>query len=147
MYNGGCECKSVRYQFNGKPMTCYACHCTDCQTVTGSAFALSMLVHEHDLHIIEGEIHIRKIPDDRIEIRRHECKGCGTVMWFSADAYPNMAALKPGTLDDTHWFTPIAHLWTRSAQPWIKLDSTAKQYETQAKFSELVELWANHHAK
>ncbi|HFD87095.1 MAG TPA: GFA family protein [Gammaproteobacteria bacterium] len=142
MYPGGCECKSVRYQFNGEPLTCYACHCTDCQTSSGSAFGMSMIVHDRDLEIIEGEVAISTGDMSGVEVRRHHCAHCGTAFWFSADAYPGIVALRPGTFDDTSWFKPVAHLWVHSAQAWVRLDEDVPQYEKQPEISELIDLWA-----
>jgi len=143
MYLGGCECKSLRYKFSGTPLTCYACHCTDCQTSSGSAFALSMLVNEKDIEIIEGDVAINTVDYNGTIVKRHYCSQCGIPFWFSANIYPNIVALKPGTFDDTSWFTPIAHLWVRSAQPWVILDNSISQYEKQPKISELMDLWAS----
>jgi len=143
MYSGGCECKSVRYQFKGEPLTCYACHCTDCQTSSGSAFGLSMIVNDKDVEVTEGEISVNTIDTNGIKVQKHYCAQCGTSFWFSADEYPNIMALKPGTFDDTSWFEPIAHLWVRSAQPWVILDKSISQYEKQPEISELIGLWAN----
>ncbi len=142
MYSGNCECKAVGYQFNGEPLTCYTCHCTDCQTSSGSAFGLSMIVNENDLKIIQGELSISTVDYNGIKVQRHHCKQCGTTLWLSADEYPDIVALKPGTFDDTKWFKPIAHLWTRSAQPWVSLDASIPQYEKQPEFTELFNLWA-----
>ena len=142
MYLGGCECKSVRYRFRGEPLTCYACHCTDCQTSSGSAFALSMIVSSEDIEVIEGKLVANILAYNGTAVQRHHCGQCGTALWFSADEYPNIVALKPGTFDDTSWFRPIAHLWVRSAQPWIRLEQTAARYEKQAEMSELMDLWA-----
>jgi len=142
MYSGGCECKSVRYQFQGEPITCYACHCTDCQTSSGSAFGLSMIVNDKDVEVTEGEISVNTIDTNGIKVQKHYCAQCGTSFWFSADEYPGIMALKPGTFDDTSWFTPIAHLWVRSAQPWVILDKNIPQYEKQPEISELIDLWA-----
>jgi hypothetical protein len=36
-----------------------------------------------------------------------------------------------GSLDDTSWLRPTAHLWTRSKQPWITLPDGDRQFETQ----------------
>ncbi len=56
MYPGSCECKSIQYKFTGEPLTCYACHCTDCQTASGSAFGLSMIINDKDIEIIKGKV-------------------------------------------------------------------------------------------
>ena len=141
MHPGSCECKSVRYQLIGKPLTCYTCHCTDCQTSSGSAFSMSMIVKLDDLEIVEGEPAVNILDYGETEVRRHHCPKCGTGLWYSADEYPGIAALKPGTFDDTAWFTPIAHLWVRSAQPWVVLDEDTPRYEKQPELSELIKLW------
>ena len=41
---GGCLCGAVRYTLHeGFRLNPYACHCTDCQSRTGSAFSEHML--------------------------------------------------------------------------------------------------------
>ncbi len=142
MYPGSCECKSIQYKFTGEPLTCYACHCTDCQTASGSAFGLSMIVNDKDIEIIKGKVAITTIDVNGIKVQKHHCPQCGTPFWFSADEYPGIVALKPGTFDDTSWFSPVAHLWVRSAQPWVIFDSSTPQYEKQPEIPELIELWA-----
>ncbi len=143
MYPGSCECKSIQYKFTGEPLTCYACHCTDCQTSSGSAFGLSMIINKSDIEIIKGKIAITIINVNDTKVQKHHCPQCGTPFWFSADEYPGIVALKPGTFDDTSWFSPVAHLWVRSAQPWVIFDSFTPQYEKQPEISELIELWAS----
>lgn len=143
MKSGSCECKSICYQHDGEPLTCYTCHCTDCQTSSGSAFGLSMIVSEKNLKVVKGELSIAIVNYNGTKVQRHHCALCGTTLWLSADAYPNIVALKPGTFDDTKWFKPIAHLWTRSAQPWVSFDESIPQYEQQPELSELVSLWEN----
>jgi len=61
MHLGSCECKSIQYKFSGEPLTCYACHCTDCQTSSGSAFGLSMIVNDKDIEIVKGKVAINTI--------------------------------------------------------------------------------------
>jgi len=143
MHPGSCECKSICYQYDGEPLTCYACHCTDCQTSSGSAFSLYMVVNDKDIKITKGKASISIIDMNGIKVKKHYCPQCNTPFMYSADEYPGMAALKPGTFDNTSWFKPIAHLWVRSVQSWVKLDSSIPQYEKQAEMSELINLWAS----
>jgi len=35
-YEGGCTCGAVRYRLTDAPMFAHCCHCTSCQTETGS---------------------------------------------------------------------------------------------------------------
>ncbi|VAW75291.1 hypothetical protein MNBD_GAMMA12-2718 [hydrothermal vent metagenome] len=146
MHLGSCECHAVQYQFSGDPLTCYACHCTDCQTSSGSAFSLSMIVNDKHIELRKGKVAINVIDMNGVNVNKHHCSDCGSALWFSADEYPGMAALKPGTFDDTSWFEPIAHLWVRSKQSWLVLEATVRQYDTQVEISELVGLWAEKYA-
>ena len=41
---GGCACRAIGYELTADPLIVHACHCRDCQRVTGSAF----VVNEHD---------------------------------------------------------------------------------------------------
>jgi hypothetical protein len=113
-------CGSVRYQVTGEPLSVHACHCTDCQKLSGSAFGLSMVLNRDDLELLEGDI--------------------GTAIWFSSPGYAGIIALKPGTLDDTSGLRPIAHMWYRSAQPWLDVGNDLPVYQEQPTFSELLEL-------
>lgn len=142
MHPGNCECKSIHYQYSGEPLTCYTCHCTDCQTSSGSAFGLSMIVNDKDLEVIKGAVKTNTIDVNGTKVQKHHCSDCGTTLWYSAEEYPGILAIKPGTFENTTWFKPIAHLWVRSAQPWITLDKSIPQYQKQPDMSELLELWS-----
>lgn len=95
---GGCECGAVRYTVNPSVrFQPYACHCSDCQTRSGSAFGLQLLVMSADLCIegetVEGghtlkrrggrERCVRALPDPD---RRHEQPATGRHDPASRDA-------------------------------------------------------------
>jgi hypothetical protein len=41
---GGCACGKTRYTMTAAPLIVHACHCRDCQRLTGSAFALNIWI-------------------------------------------------------------------------------------------------------
>lgn len=88
----------------------YACHCTDCQKRSGSAFGLSMWVRRTDIEVTKGE---------------------AARLWSEPQKHREFAIVRPGTLDDRSWLRPAAHLWTRSAQPWFVFPEGVPRYETQ----------------
>ena len=73
MYLGSCECKSIRYQYSGDPLTCYACHCTDCQTSSGSAFGLSRIVNDKDIEVIKGKVARNALDVNGAKVQKHHC--------------------------------------------------------------------------
>ena len=139
---GGCYCGAIRYEFSGEPITCYACHCTDCQTRSGSAFSLSCIVPVDSLKITQGEPALHHRVEGESHVAQRFCKKCATRLWGTGSRAPDLAFLKPGTLDDTSWIEPVAHFWTRSAQPWVKFPTDTVIYETQPEdLQELLRLW------
>src|SRR5262245_18528509 len=123
---GGCVCREVRYQLAGNRLTLYACHCTNCQARSGSAFALHMIVLEPDLTLTRGALEAGGEAG-----KRKRCAACATGVWTERRKSPGLIWLRPGTLDVTRWLNPIAHLWTRSAQPWFAIPSRVKTFATQ----------------
>lgn len=140
--DGGCFCGEIRYRFSGEPFTLYACHCLDCQRQTGSSFSLSMIVLRSDIEILRGEPARVAVttPDGRPKNGRL-CARCGTRLWSDPARYPEIAILEPGTFDDTTWIRPVAHIWTRSAQPWIAFPEGPLRFAAQPDPMELIEAW------
>ena len=131
-YPGRCLCGATAYRLMAEPIMIYACHCTDCQKRTGSAFGLSMWVPRRAVEVTKGkaELHISTTAGGR---PRHVrvCERCGIRLWSEPLKLPEIAIVRAGTLDDTSWVRPVAHLWTRSAQPWFVFPPDVPRYETQ----------------
>ena len=53
---GGCLCGAVRFEVKGDPETFHACHCRNCQLMTGSAFAICLYFPEQDIRITSGDL-------------------------------------------------------------------------------------------
>jgi hypothetical protein len=142
-YTGGCLCGANRYRLAAEPLTFYACHCTDCQRQTGSSFGLSMIVPRPALELLQGEPSEYRVdlPDGRRWHGRF-CGACSTRLWSEPIKFPQVATLRPGTLDDTSWLRPVGHIWTRSAQPWVRIPEDTLHYEGQpADMMPLIDAW------
>jgi hypothetical protein len=140
---GGCQCGAVRYELAAEPLTLYACHCTDCHTQSGSAFALSMVIARDSLSVVQGQPQewARTAPSGRVASCMY-CGDCGTRLFHNPHANVKITILKPGTLDDTTWLDPVGHIWTRSAQPWVAIPAETLNYEVQPPdLSGLIEAW------
>jgi hypothetical protein len=146
-YPGHCLCGQVQYELRGEPLTYYACHCTDCQRRTGSSMRLAMWVTRSDLHVVAGEPILLEFKGSPGRPRRaRACAECDTRLWAEPPDKPTLAVLLPGTLQDASQFQPVAHLWLRSALPWVTIPSGVATYETQpSDRRELVQLWQAAH--
>jgi len=141
-YTGRCFCGSAQYRIAEEPLVVYACHCTDCQKRSGSAFGLSMWVRLTALSLAKGEVRAdAPLAADGRPRPGKVCPLCSIRLWSEPPHRPGLAVVRPGTLDDTSWIRPQAHLWTRSAQPWVAIPEGVPRYETQPKdFNELLEI-------
>jgi len=41
---GGCACGATRYKLTASPLIVHACHCRDCQRLTGGAFVINLWI-------------------------------------------------------------------------------------------------------
>ena len=140
---GGCACGAVRYQLLEDPLELHVCHCTRCQTVSGSAFVMCMPVHSRGLKVLQGAPELVSFESRDGQSKRHlRCPDCNSCMWGEIRGLPEVLALQAGTLDDTGWLEPIAHIWTSSAQPWVEIPAGVLLYEHEPEDSlELVRAW------
>jgi hypothetical protein len=140
---GGCSCGAIRYEIASFPLLLYSCNCTDCQTATGSAFALNMPVATADFHILKGAAKgWRRASPSGAEVTSWFCSDCGARIYGERQGRPEVMNLRAGTLDDTSWLVPIAHFFTGSAQGWIQPAAGAECYALQPPdFGELAFKW------
>ena len=141
-YEGGCICGAVRYRLTSEPLTFYACHCTNCRRYTGTAFGLSMPVLKSAVELLRGEPAAYDVAlDEGRRSRGAFCAACVTRLWNEPARAPELLVLRPGTLDDIARFHPVAHIWTRSALPWVVIPEEALRFGQQPPFTTLMEAW------
>lgn len=131
---GGCSCGVIRYEIASFPLLVYTCNCTDCQTRSGSAFAVNMPVTATDFRILEGEPKAWHYTSPRgVPVISWFCGDCGARIYGERTGRAEIVNVRAGTLDDTSWLVPAAHFFTRSAsaQPWVQPLAGATCFETQ----------------
>jgi hypothetical protein len=140
---GACQCRGVRYEIRAEPIALYACHCTECQRQSGSAFALSMIVPREALVVTTGTpAKWVRTADSGNKMDCLFCPTCGVRLYHLPHARANVAVLKPGTLDDASWLEPVGHIWTRSAQAWVDIpDESFNAEEQPVDLREIVAAW------
>ena len=129
---GGCQCGKIRYRVTGAPLTLYACHCTECQSQSGSAFGMTMVVPEEAYSIIKGEPRFYRSTSSTGRTKLGAfCPDCGTRIYHKPEWRKGTISVKPGTLDETGWLRPNVHLWTSSKQEWVTIPEDVEAYERQ----------------
>jgi hypothetical protein len=127
---GGCSCGAIRYQITSFPLLLYSCNCTNCQTASGSAFALNMPVPREGFHILQGEPKgWHHLSPSGVPVISWFCGGCGGRLYGDRAGREQIVNVRAGTLDDTKWLVPVAHMYLKSAQAWISTAPEAECHE------------------
>ena len=137
---GGCQCGVISYELLGPPITLYRCHCTDCQTASGSAFGMSMWVKKDDFKLTSGILKsFVRIADSNAKVESFFCGSCGVRIYAKAAVLESEhIVLKPGTLQDTDDLRPSADIWIESKQEWFELPTDTKHFQGQPLPEELI---------
>ncbi|MBB4839371.1 hypothetical protein HNP52_002440 [Sphingomonas kyeonggiensis] len=134
MIAGGCRCGAVRYTLAMDDLPAvYCCHCRDCQTGSGSAFAEQAPVREAALAIVKGAVVDFTLPTSNGAISRHfACGTCHTRLYNVNSGRPGLAIVRAGTLDRSDEPSPRLHIWTSRKQPWIVIADDVPQWPESA---------------
>lgn len=129
---GRCLCGDVAYNVRpGFRLPAYACHCSDCQRRTGSAFSEHMLFSLADIEV-SGPINEAQFTQPSgAKSTIIGCAKCAVRIYAQNDRNPGFGSLRCGTLDNNSEFAPAAHIWVKSKQPWITLPDGVPTMETQ----------------
>jgi len=115
--DGGCHCGAITYEADVDPDKVTVCHCTDCQTLSGSAFRVVVLTDRFRLLGGEPKIYVKTGESGRKRVQSF-CANCGTPI-YSADATaPQVYSIRLGTVRQRAELPPKVQIWCRSALPW-----------------------------
>jgi len=132
---GGCLCGAVRYRVEAEPLAGIACHCRDCQYLSGGAEANVILVPRPGPTAPSGETRtFRSTADSGFEVWRSFCPICGTPLMSGTASHPEVVAINVGTLDDPREFRRQGHIWTVSAPPWHLMEPDLPRSEKNPDF-------------
>ncbi len=113
-WDGGCRCAAVRIRVTKPPLLAMACHCTGCQTMSASAFSLSLAIPADGFAVTQGEPVLGGLNRDM----HHFCGSCMSWLFTRPPGLDWFVNLRPSTLDDHCWFVPYVETWTREKLPW-----------------------------
>lgn len=128
---GGCQCGQVRYRVSGAPPTLWACHCGECQKQSGSAFGLSLPAPAAAFEPTGAMASWSRATASGRRTTCFYCPECGSRIHHVGSHRADWVTIKAGTLDDTSWLVPGAHIWVSRKQPWVVLDPAVPAHPTQ----------------
>ena len=128
---GGCACGAVRFALLRDPLIVNACHCRDCQRLSGGAFVVNAWIERTEVDLRQGDLAVAElVGGSGAPHRVHRCAACGTQVWSRYGESSDTLFVRVGTLDDPSALPPDAHIYTRSKQPWLQLPDDGTVHES-----------------
>ncbi|TPW26090.1 GFA family protein [Pararhizobium mangrovi] len=115
---GQCHCGALAYEAEIDPEGVTICHCTDCQTMSSSAYRTSVRVEEADFRMLAGEPTLyRKTGDSGRERVQGFCAVCGTQIYSLGDG---VYSVRVGAMRERAKLPAKRQIWCRSALEWTQ---------------------------
>lgn len=126
---GGCHCGAITYAAELAPENVGLCHCTDCQSLSASAFRTIAVVAAERFEITRGspKEYTKTGASGNPRVQAF-CADCGSGLYACPAAGPRSNYnLRAGSIDQRAELTPHFEAWSRSRLPWVApLDGTVK---------------------
>lgn len=133
--DGACHCGFITIEGEADPQNVQICHCTDCQTGTGSAFRVSIPVPGASFKMTGQPTSYLKTTADSGRPRLQAfCPHCGSPIYSTSpgEGVQPSYMVRVGILRQRDQLAPRRQNWFRSARAWVtNLDAVPKN-EKQA---------------
>jgi hypothetical protein len=133
--DGSCHCGFITIEGEADPEKTQICHCTDCQTGTGSAFRISIPVPGASFKMTGQPTTYLKTTSDSGRPRVQAfCGKCGSPIYSTTqgDGVQPSYTVRVGLLRQRDQLAPRRQQWFRSARPWVTELASVPKSEKQS---------------
>lgn len=116
---GQCHCGAVRFTAVVDPGKVFACHCSDCQVISGGPFRAV-------LPVPAAQVQLQGTPKQYVKVaasgnRRVQafCPECGTQLYATEADVPQTLNIRLGCVNERAQLKPTLQVWRQSAMPWL----------------------------
>jgi hypothetical protein len=118
--DGGCHCGAIRFEAEIDPAKVAICHCTDCQTLSGTAFRTVVPASGDQFKLLSGKPKIYvKTAESGNKRQQAFCGECGTPIYSAAIDNTPAYSLRVGAIRQRGELKPRVQYWCRSALGWL----------------------------
>jgi len=127
---GRCACGGITLEGEANAEAVSICHCTDCQTTSGSAFRVAVPVAGASFKVTGTPATYLKTTAESGNPRLQAfCPTCGTALYSTTpgEGPQPVYIVRVGMLKQRDQLLPRRQIWWRSARSWVgSLDGIAK---------------------
>ncbi|MGE3872193.1 MAG: GFA family protein [Parvibaculaceae bacterium] len=128
-YTGGCACGAVRYEIAGEPVFMNDCQCLTCQKKSGTGHGSYLSFPGRQEAKVAGAVTLWDIAADSGNIKTHAfCPACGSPVYLTFSAMPDIFTVHAASLDDPHRYRPQAVTYTIRGHAWDRLDPALAKF-------------------
>jgi len=127
VFSGKCLCGNVSYQCHSEPKAVFNCHCEDCRRATGSVFGTNLFVPEAKVEISGAVSSYSHISDSGSTMTKRFCPNCGSLLFGSNSAKPNVVSIRAGSVDQLALIKPQINLFMDKKVPSTSIDENLEQ--------------------
>lgn len=131
--DGGCHCGQIKFRAEIDPEQVEICHCTDCQTLSGSAYRTVVPAEANSFELISGKPKLyAKTAEDGSQRLQAFCGECGSPLYSAPpQGEKGYFGIRVGAINQRDKLIPKNQCWARSAQPWTQDLSGMPRIETE----------------
>ena len=121
----------ITYTAEVDPEKVGICHCTDCQTLSGTAFRVSVAATKENFHLKGEPKTYIKTAESGAKRAQAFCPDCGTPIYATAAENPQVFNIRLGTARQRDVLRPKSQGWYRSARHWVNDLQSIPQFAKQ----------------
>jgi hypothetical protein len=122
-YAGGCACAAIRYEIASEPVFMNHCQCLDCQRRSGTGHGSYLAFTGRKAVKLEGQAAHCDVVGDSGNVKTHSfCPACGSPVYLTLAAMPDIFIVHAASLDDPARFKPQAVTYGMRGHAWDDLD-------------------------
>jgi len=129
-YTGGCACGAVRYELAAEPLVMTDCQCRDCQRKSGTGHGSYLTFAGRNNVTLEGQATHWDIKGDSGNVKtRAFCPTCGSPVYLTFAAMPDLFTVHAASLDDPARYRPQMVLYGVRGHAWDKVDPALPKFD------------------
>lgn len=129
-YSGGCACGAIRFATGSDPIFENHCQCSDCQKRSGTGHGSYLTFPRRADVFITGQAKVWRVTGDSGNEKVHAfCPTCGTPVYLTFAAMPDLVAVHAASLDDPGKFNPQAVTYNSRSHVWDTMDASLQTFE------------------
>ena len=133
--DGSCHCGFITIEGEADPEKTQICHCTDCQTGTGSAFRISIPVLGSSFKMTgQPTTYLKTTADSGRPRVQAFCPKCGSPIYSTTpgEGVQPSYTVRVGILRQRDQLAPRRQNWFRSARAWVTELAAVPRNDKQA---------------